>query len=150
MWCGVHPALVRVESQNDPQKGGKMVDEYLHTDNQGIIIIEGHRNGLDRRSVRDRRGHLPLSARAPHDRRHQIFRRDPGERRVGAVLSMQDLLNEKLSSLVIGVFLCVLGICMMITGLTFLPIIGIYVGIAAMVVGAGFLGQSFRSRWPKP
>lgn len=125
-----------------------MSDDYLKRDPDGIMILEGQRMGSERREPVDRRSHKPFDVYGIHERRNYPSRRDLGERRVGPVLSLTDLFYEHLSAFILGFFLILLGLCMMITGLTFMPVIGIFAGFATLIIGGGFIVRAFSSRWP--
>lgn len=124
------------------------MDEYLCRDDQGILIRDGRRQGEDRRRDFNRRTHLSFEKDGRFSRRKMWGRREPGERRIGMVYSLIDMFYEHLSSFILGIFLIMMGICMLITGLTFLPVVGLYAGIVVISVGAGFLIRAFRSNWP--
>ncbi|MBU1171795.1 MAG: hypothetical protein KKD44_19755 [Proteobacteria bacterium] len=126
-----------------------MTDEYLHRDDQGIAILDGHRQGEDRRGKDERRFYDLFDEQSRFNHRHELLRREPGERRIGPVYSRSDLFYENLSSFIFGGFLIMMGICMLITGLTFLPVVGLYAGVAVIIIGAGFLARSFKANWPR-
>lgn len=128
-------------------KGVAMGDEYLKRDQDGIMILDGHRKGGDRRAPVDRRTDSS-DIYGVHERRNYPSRRDLAERRMGPAFSVIDLFYEHLSAFILGFFLILLSIFMMISGLTFLPVIGLFAGIVTLIIGGGLVLRAFSSRWP--
>lgn len=125
-----------------------MTDDYLYKDNDGFAILDGHRQGRDRRAEDERRTQSVILVDRHRDRRNDLARRHPGERRIGPVFTLLDLFLEHMSSLFIGLFLILTGLCMIMAGLTFLPVLGVFAGVVSIMAGAWFLGRAFRSTWP--
>ena len=125
-----------------------MSDEYLVRDEECVMILDGKRTGEERRSLMDRRYRNTYHRVGPLDRRRYTTRRKPGERRIGMVYAKADLFYEHLSAFVLGFFMILLGLCMIITGLTFMPLIGILAGIMTIFIGAGCVVRAFRAGWP--
>lgn len=125
-----------------------MTDEYIYRDDEGIVLLDGDREGHDRRMSDDRRSLEAFEEYGRFDRRQRPLRREPGERRIGPVHTLTTIFHEHLSSFIIGTFLLVTGVLMLITGLTFLPVIGLYAGVVVIFIGGGFLLKSLSSSWP--
>ena len=124
-----------------------MNDDYLKKDRDGIIILDGRRRGGDRRKRFDRR-EFPFDMYGIHDKRQHRARRDARERRIGPVYSRADLFLEHLSDFILGCFLMLAGVFMVISGLTFMPVIGLFAGVVVLFIGSMFCFQAFRSTWP--
>lgn len=126
-----------------------MTDEYVLRDDTGITVHGGTRQDGDRRVGEDRRTHSHGMVGPSRNKRHSMARRQPGERRIGPVLTFADLLMENISALFLGLFLIVTGLCMLVTGLTFLPVVGLFAGAATLIIGAWIVIRAFKSRWPE-
>jgi len=99
-----------------------MEDMYTIRDEKRVVTLMGHRTGVQRRGI----------GPAPQLREYgsKIFRnrRDITERRHKRVLSFKERLFERISSLTNGIALLAVGLFFLLTGLTFLPVVGLIVG----------------------
>lgn len=99
-----------------------MEDTYIVRDEKRIIAFKGHRSGDQRRQVG------PSPRLKKFGSKLLKNRRDRAERRHTEALSFTDRLFERLSCLVNGIALLAVGLFFLLTGLTFLPIVGLIVG----------------------
>lgn len=120
-----------------------MGDEYVKRDDKGIVVLDGNRSGKERRNVEDRRRKWGLREGVDEDLRRPGLRRVLRDRRVMSVLSFRDKVYEKGSCVVIGLFLLFLGLFSILTGLTFLPILGVYVGVFLVVTSFYFMAEAW-------
>ncbi|VFQ45993.1 hypothetical protein [Desulfoluna butyratoxydans] len=94
-----------------------MEDMYTIQDEKRVVTLKGRRSGAERRST----GSDPQGSEAA-DRRKGL------ERRHRRVLSSREVLFERISSLTNGIALLAVGLFFLLTGLTFLPVVGLFVG----------------------
>ncbi|GEM_PF-3225557 len=99
-----------------------MEDVYIVRDEKRIMALKGHRSGDQRRQVG------PAPRLKKFGTRLLKNRRDTSERRHKTALSFKDRLFERLSCLTNGIALLAVGLFFLLTGLTFLPIVGILIG----------------------
>lgn len=99
-----------------------MEDIYIVRDEKSITALRGHREGGARREVD--------SGSKVRKHGEKIFenRRLSSERRYAPKLSFKDKFFERMSCIVNGMALLVVGLFFVLTGLTFLPIIGLFIG----------------------
>lgn len=95
-----------------------MEDMYTIQDEKRVVTLKGRRSGSERRNT----GSEPQASEAPADRRKGL------ERRHRRVLSSREVLFERISSLTNGIALLAVGLFFLLTGLTFLPVVGLFVG----------------------
>jgi len=93
-----------------------MQDMYTLRDEKRVVTLKGNRTGSERRSM------------GPQGRDSSGNRRKGIERRHQRVLSFMDRLFERISSLTNGLILLAVGLFFLLTGLTFLPVVGLIVG----------------------
>ncbi|BCS96611.1 hypothetical protein DSLASN_22430 [Desulfoluna limicola] len=99
-----------------------MEDVYIVRDEKRIMALRGHRSGEQRRQVG------PSPRLKKFGSKLLKNRRDTSDRRHKAVLSFRDRLFERISCLTNGIALLAVGLFFFLTGLTFLPIVGLFVG----------------------
>lgn len=99
-----------------------MEDTYVVRDEKRIIVMPGHRSGEQRRQIG------PAQKLTKYGQKILKNRRDRTERRHKVALSFKERLFERLSCLTNGLVLLGVGLFFLLTGLTFLPIVGVIVG----------------------
>lgn len=89
---------------------------YTIRDEKRVVTLKGRRAGSERRSMEPQGTAIPANRRKGAERRHK------------QVLSARDRLFERISSLTNGIALLAVGLFFLLTGLTFLPVVGLIVG----------------------
>lgn len=99
-----------------------MEDTYIVRDEKRVVALKGHRSGEQRRQIG------PAPRLMKYGSKILRNRRDRTERRHKVALTFKERLFERLSCLTNGIALLAVGLFFLLTGLTFLPIVGIIVG----------------------
>ena len=111
-----------------------MEDIYVVRNEKSIIALKGHREGAPRRQIGSGAKVRTYGGKVLENRRKS------SDRRYVHTLSFKDRCFERISCLVNGIALLVVGLFFVLTGVTFLPILGLFIGgyiiIQAFVVMA--------------
>ncbi|WP_300669551.1 hypothetical protein [Desulfoluna sp.] len=99
-----------------------MEDMYTLRDEKKVVVLRGKRSGDQRRVIG------PGAMLRKYGRKIMTNRRNLNERRHTTAVSFEDRMYERISSLTNGIALLAIGIFFLLTGLTFLPVVGIIVG----------------------
>ncbi|MCG8472883.1 MAG: hypothetical protein MI742_13655 [Desulfobacterales bacterium] len=114
-----------------------MEDIYVLRNERRIIVLRGKRSGRDRRIS----GSIPQMVKLGSyvaDKRKKL-----ADRRQKRSLSVKEKFFERMSCLINGVVLLGVGLFFFLTGLTFLPIIGLFVGLYIIFQSVGIFWEVF-------
>lgn len=100
-----------------------MDDIYIVRDEKRVMALKGHRSSGQRRGI----GPAPRLVR--YGSRILKNRRDLTDRRHFRALTFKERVFERISSLTNGVALLAIGLFFLLTGLTFLPVVGLFIGV---------------------
>ncbi len=99
-----------------------MEDIYIVRNEKSIIALKGHREGAPRRQVG------PGAKIRTYGEKVLENRRKSRDRRYVHTLSFTDKFFERISCIFNGIALLAVGFFFLLAGVTFLPIIGIFIG----------------------
>lgn len=106
-----------------------MEDMYTLRDEKRVVTLRGHRTGDQRRRIGPAPQLREYGSKIFRNRRHATERRHP------RTLTPRERFFERLSSLTNGIALLAVGLFFLLTGLTFLPVVGIIVGGYIIIKG---------------
>jgi len=109
------------------------MDEYVKRDDTGIAVVCGNRSGLERRDHKAAEANHEI---IPEVELEPISRRKMTDRRKDVELTHKMLVFEKAGPVTLGIVIVFLGLFFTLTGLTFLPIGGLYIGLFCIIAGA--------------
>jgi len=115
-----------------------MTDEYTLRTKKNIMVLDGNRKGSDRRSHIDRRSGKKHNIRFQRDtvQRENDRRNTRAERRVGIRMTDTESILDRVGTISLSILFGIIGFLCVVTGLTFLPGLG-------LAFGAGFFAGSF-------
>ena len=126
-----------------------MKDGYVFRNDVGIAILDGNRSGADRRQKRDRRiqsakkdVNTNILNKRISDNRRQI----PDRRIVSADTLYRIWVENKTSSITIGMILLIIGISFLIMGVTVFPVIGVVAGVLTIAGACAFMFAAPRTQ----
>ena len=127
-----------------------MADHFVWWHGGDYTVLGGSRKDVDRRTGNERRGSLATAIFAVNvlDRRKASERRQIRERRLEEEASSTDWLSDLMCSVTLGIFLLMIGIVLLLLGLTVFPTLSLALGVF-FITGGGFVLLIHAHKHPK-